>query len=84
MNPKMIRAYLEQRTMYYSESKDAMIPISTMPATHAANAAEKLIREAGFWAHEAMVQSAMKRPAVWMASRPVVQALVVKAAGIIN
>jgi len=69
----MIAAYLDQTTLYYSASKDSMIPIAGMDARHAANAAEKMIRDAQVWADDAGYQGLT--PGVWVAGSPVVQAL---------
>lgn len=74
MQDKMIQAYLGQSIMYYSASKDALIPIAGMAPSHAANAADRMIRDAVTWRTQAGLQRA-RGAAGWMAIQPVVQAL---------
>lgn len=75
--PKLIRAYFMQSTQYFSMSGQRMRTIVSMPPEYAANAAEKLLREASFWAYEAGVDA--RRPALWMSRTPLFQALTARA-----
>lgn len=68
----LIAGHFAQGTHYYSESKGAMIPIAEMAPKHAANAAERLMREAEHWCAEA---GATERPFTWAASATLVRAL---------
>lgn len=74
---KLIRAYFAQNVQYFSASGQRMRTIVRMPPEYAANAAEKLLREAVLWAHEAGVDT--RRPALWMARTPLFQALITRA-----
>ena len=74
---KLIRAYFTQRAQYFSASGGRMRTIISMPPEYAANAAEKLLREAAFWADEAGEYAL--RPVLWMARTPLFQALVTQA-----
>lgn len=73
----LIRAYFAQRAQYFSASGERMRSIVNMHPTYAANAAEKLLREAASWAYEAGVDT--RRPALWMARTPLFQALITRA-----
>jgi hypothetical protein len=64
MNESMIRAYLMQSTQYYSESGEKMLLIYSMNPRHAANAAEKLLRDAEHWVKEAGVN--VRNPRLWV------------------
>jgi hypothetical protein len=68
----MIAAYFNQGHQYFSESAVTMFVISEMDPKHAANAAERLVREAVTWAAEAGIDV---YPFIWMATTPLVQAL---------
>lgn len=68
----LIAGHFNQGTHYYSESKGATIPIAEMAPKHAANAAERLLRDAEHWASEAGVT---ERPFTWAAETPLVRAL---------
>lgn len=68
----LVAGHFAQGTHYYSEGKGAMIPIAEMAPKHAANAAERLLRDAEHWASEAGVA---ERPFTWAASAPLVRAL---------
>lgn len=75
--PKLIMAYFAQRTQYFSESTETFRPIVGMDPKHAANAAEKLLRQAPFWADEACADTL--HPALWMVTRPLFLALTERA-----
>jgi hypothetical protein len=68
----LVAGHFAQGTHYYSESKGAMIPIAEMAPKHAANAAERLLRDAEHWASEA---GTPERPFTWAAGTPLVRAL---------
>jgi Tfp pilus assembly protein PilX len=68
----LVAGYFNQGTHYYSESEGAMISIAEMAPKHAANAAERLLRDAEHWASEA---GTPERPFTWAASTPLVRAL---------
>jgi hypothetical protein len=74
----MVKIYFGQQEHYMSESKDTLISIRSMPPRHAANAAEKLLREAGFWAGEADSPNSVY-PRTWVARQPLFQALAKRA-----
>jgi hypothetical protein len=69
----LIRAYFRQADLYHSDSKQDMLPIKGMAAPHAANAAERLVRDADFWAKEAGVDT--RHPVLWMSQQPLWRAL---------
>ena len=73
----LIRAYFGQGVQYYSETTKTFRIIEDMHPMHAANAADKLLREAAFWAREAGVNT--RRPTFWMACRPLFRALTARA-----
>ena len=73
----MIRAYFRQGTLYYSESKKALVLIEDMHPVHAANTAERLTMDADVWVKEA--GETFTRPEVWMWDQPMFQALVSRA-----
>ncbi len=71
---RMIKAlYFDQAEFYYSESKEEPQRIEDMHAVHAANAAQKLLRDADVWAKEAGVRDAY--PQLWMTTTKLFQAL---------
>lgn len=79
MNSSMlVSAYFRQGRMYYSSKLETLIPIETMNPQHAANAAEKLLRDSRVWAEDAC--PGVKRPQLWMIATPLHQALVARAA----
>jgi hypothetical protein len=78
--------YFDQTEFYFSESKaerstkltpvDAVVKIEDMHPKHAANAAQKLLREAHIWANEAgMHTSHDSYPQLWMTTTKLFQAL---------
>ena len=73
----MIKAYFQQNTQYYSQSKDVMVDIATMVPEHAANAAEKFLRDAEHWA--LLASTGTDRPILWVTTTPLFQALVTRA-----
>jgi hypothetical protein len=75
----LIKVYFSQREYYMSQSKDEPVPVSDMHARHADNAADKLLRDAEFWAGEVGGRH-MRNPRVWMARQPLFQALSDRAA----
>lgn len=77
MTQQLISAYLDQSELYYSGSIDAMIPIAKMEPRHAANAAEKMLRDAARWATDSG-HPLDKRPFSWVTSLPLYQALAVR------
>ena len=74
---KLIRAYFAQDVQYFSASGQRVRTIASMPPEYAANAADKLLREAAFWAHEAGVDT--RHPALWMSRTPLFRALTAQA-----
>lgn len=70
---ELIRAYFTQSVQYFSQSAERMRTIVSMPPEYAANAADKLLREAAFWAGEAGVDT--RHPALWMSRTPLLRAL---------
>jgi hypothetical protein len=74
----MVKVYFGQREHYMSESKDTLVRIEEMPPRHAANAAEKLLREARFWAEEAGAPY-RNHAHMWVARQPLFQALAKRA-----
>lgn len=73
----LIRGYLNQDTLYFSERQEALLDIKSMNPFHAGNAAEKMLREANRWAQDSGTDP--RRPILWMTSLPVFQALLTRA-----
>ena len=73
----MIKTYIQQNAQYYSQSKNIIVDIATMVPEHAANAAEKMLREAEYWTLLADTKTA--RPILWVTTTPLFQALVARA-----
>ena len=73
----LIRAYVMQRVQYYSESGERMALISAMHPRYAANAAEKMLREADRWAKDAGQDT--DRPMLWLIGTPLFGALSARA-----
>ena len=76
----LTKAYFDQNTTYYSESKDTLIQISDMAPAHAANAARRLLMDAATWRDEAGVNTSQAH-AGWMLNTKLWQALVARAQG---
>lgn len=74
----MIKGYFSQRIQYFSERRGEFQVISQIHPKHAANAAEKLLREAEFWANESGVPMYYS-PTLWMSTTPLFRALVTRA-----
>jgi hypothetical protein len=70
---KLIKAYFQQDAQYYSESKNALVAIAVMHPAHAANAAERLLSDAEWWAKEAGVN--VRHARLWMIGTPLHRAL---------
>lgn len=75
--PELIKAYFSQDVQYFSESRETLRLIATMNPKYAANAADKLLRQASFWADEAGVIT--PHPALWVATSPLFRALTERA-----
>lgn len=73
----MIYAYLQQSTIYHSDSKGEWVELEKMHPTHARNAAAKLICEAEVWAEEAGIKT--ESPILWMTVQPLFVTLVDRA-----
>lgn len=74
----MIQAvYFGQTEFYYSESTECAVAIEQMHPYHAANAAQKLLRDAAHWAQEAGVTT--NHPMLWMTTTKLFNALVWRA-----
>ena len=71
------KVYFEQTEHYLSESKPELVKIDRMAPYHAANAAQKLLRDAAFWAQEAGVTT--NHPMLWMTTTKLFGALVWRA-----
>lgn len=76
----MMMAYFNQGREYFSESGRVMRPVSAMHPTHAANAADRLLRDASFWADEAGMVT--RYPRLWMTTRPLFRALLAQSGNI--
>lgn len=70
----LVLGYLNQGVQYYSEQASAMIPIADMAPEHAANAAERILREAAHWAQESG-RGLGSRPFTWISERALMVAL---------
>lgn len=70
----LVLGYLNQGVQYYSEQASVMIPIADMAPEHAANAAERILREAAHWAQESG-RGLGNRPFTWISERPLMVAL---------
>jgi hypothetical protein len=75
----LTKAYFDQGTQYYSESKDTLIEIKDMPTAHAANACRRLLLDAPTWAQEAA--GPVMFPARWMLHSKLFNALMTQAKG---
>lgn len=73
----MIKSYFRQRIQYFSQCRGEFQVISDLHPKHAANAAEKLLREADVWAKESAVDT--EHPILWMSAQPLYRALVLRA-----
>lgn len=69
--------YFGQTEFYYSEFKEKAWPIDHMAPQYAANAAQKLLRDAAYWAQEAGVTT--DHPMLWMTTTKLFNALVWRA-----
>ncbi len=77
MGKGMLMAYLKQGEVYFSESRTELVPIASMHPVHARNAAEKLLREAGYWARfGTLAYGEAVRPLSTIAASTLYQALV--------
>jgi hypothetical protein len=75
----LTKAYFDQGTQYYSESKDTLIKISEMPTVHAANACRRLLLDSMSWATEA--EGDARQAARWMLRTKLFNALMNQAKG---
>lgn len=77
MQMNFIKAYFRQGTLYYSDSRRDLTPISDMHEAHAANAAQRLLWDATTWAKDA--GAGTDHPQLWISTTPLFRALVKQA-----
>jgi hypothetical protein len=77
----LTKAYFDQGTQYYSESKDTLIDISEMPTVYAANAARRLLTDSAIWMQEANAGMGGSNAARWMLRTKLFNALMTQAKG---
>lgn len=62
----LVIGYLSQGIEYYSERQGEMVKIIEMHPAHAANAAEKMLRDAESWVDSAGLSGKVRYPRLWM------------------